>query len=164
MRERVRADLPDATYDVVLTVAAILAVAHEVSSRVSAAAPPAVLPAYVDVRQQVAALVRPGFVCRTGRERLTDLRRYLRAVQVRLDALAHGAARDRSRLAEVQVVQAEVDRWLAQLPPERHDEPDVQAVRWMVEELRVSLFAQQLGTPRPVSAKRIYKAMDALDG
>ena len=41
--------------------------------------------------------------------------------------------------------------------------PDVQAVRWMIEELRVSLFAQQLGTPAPVSEKRIYRAMDAAD-
>ena len=134
------------------------------AGRVSGAAPPPVLPSYVDVREQLARLVGPGFVTATGTARLPDLRRYLRAVLVRLDALPHGAARDQARLAEVQMVQAEVDGWLAQLPPDRRDDPAVLAVPWMVEELRVSLFAQQLGTPHPVSAKRIYKAMDALDG
>ena len=164
LREAVRADLPEATYDVVVGVAAVLALAHDVSTRVSGAASPVVLPAYVDVREQVARLVRPGFVTDVGRARLPDLRRYLRAVQVRLDALPHGAARDRARLAEVHVVQAEVDDWLRALPPARRDDPAVRAVPWMVEELRVSLFAQQVGTPHPVSAKRIYKAMDAVDG
>jgi ATP-dependent helicase HrpA len=66
-------------------------------------------------------------------------------------------------MAEVAAVQAEVDAWLAAMPPPRRDDPSVRQVVWMVEELRVSLFAQQLGTPHPVSAKRIYKAMDALD-
>jgi ATP-dependent helicase HrpA len=47
--------------------------------------------------------------------------------------------------------------------PTRRQDPAVQDVCWMVEDLRVSLFAQQLGTPYPVSAKRIYRAMDALD-
>jgi ATP-dependent helicase HrpA len=164
LRDAVRAGLPDTAYDTVVTAAAVLAVAHDVSARVSGSALPAVLPAYADVREQVARLVTPGFVARTGRARLSDLRRYLRAVQVRLDALPHGAARDQARLAEVQVVQDEVDAWLQQLPPARRDEPAVRAVPWMVEELRVSLFAQQVGTPQPVSAKRIYKAMDALDG
>ena len=49
-----------------------------------------------------------------------------------------------------------------QLPPARRADSDVQAVRWMIEELRVSLFAQQLGTPYPVSAKRIRKAITAV--
>jgi ATP-dependent helicase HrpA len=48
------------------------------------------------------------------------------------------------------------------LPAARRDDPDVQAIGWMVEELRVSLFAQTLGTPGPVSEKRIYTALDRL--
>jgi ATP-dependent helicase HrpA len=51
---------------------------------------------------------------------------------------------------------------VADLPPGRRDDPDVQAVRWMIEELRVSLFAQTLGTNGPVSEKRIYTALDRL--
>jgi ATP-dependent helicase HrpA len=163
LREAVRADLPETTYDVVVTVAGILALAHEIDGRVRGSTSPALLPSLVDVRDQVARLVRPGFVTDTGRARLRDLHRYLRAVQLRLDALPNGAPRDQTRMAEVAAVQAEVDAWLAAMPPPRRDDPSVRQVVWMVEELRVSLFAQQLGTPHPVSAKRIYKAMDALD-
>jgi ATP-dependent helicase HrpA len=56
----------------------------------------------------------------------------------------------------------EVDTWLAGLPPDRRADPAVREVPWLVEELRVSLFAQQLGTPAPISAKRIYKTLDTL--
>jgi ATP-dependent helicase HrpA len=63
----------------------------------------------------------------------------------------------------VQAVEQEHAAWLAGLRPHRRSAPDVQAVRWMLEELRVSLFAQQLGTPAPISEKRIYRAMDAAD-
>jgi ATP-dependent helicase HrpA len=52
---------------------------------------------------------------------------------------------------------------LAALPPARRTDADVVELRWMLEELRVSLFAQQLGTPAPISEKRIYRAMDAAD-
>ena len=162
LREAVRAGLPETTYDVVVTVAGILATAHEITGRVSGTASSAVLPSLVDIREQLSRLVHPGFVTATGRDRLPHLRRYLRAVQVRLDALAQAPGRDRDRLAEVTAVQGELDAWLRSLPPSRRDDPEVTAVRWMLEELRVSLFAQQLGTPHPVSAKRIYKAMDAL--
>jgi ATP-dependent helicase HrpA len=51
---------------------------------------------------------------------------------------------------------------VADLPPARRSDPDVQAVRWMIEELRVSLFAQLLGTSGPVSEKRIHTALDRL--
>ena len=60
-------------------------------------------------------------------------------------------------------VQTEYDVLVAALPLARRDGPDVQDLRWMIEELRVSLFAQTLGTPRSVSEKRIYKAMDAVE-
>jgi ATP-dependent helicase HrpA len=64
----------------------------------------------------------------------------------------------------VQVVADEVSKWVSSLPPGRRESPAVAdaiaEVRWMVEELRVSLFAQQLGTRQAVSAKRIYRAMD----
>jgi ATP-dependent helicase HrpA len=66
-------------------------------------------------------------------------------------------------MARVQTVEQEHAAWLSGLRPERRSAPDVQVVRWMLEELRVSLFAQQLGTPAPISEKRIYRAMDAAD-
>ena len=73
-------------------------------------------------------------------------------------------ARDAERLAVVERVRAEYADLLASLPPTRRAADDVRDLRWMVEELRVSLFAQTLGTAYPVSEKRIYKAMDAVEG
>ncbi len=163
LRAAVRAELPETTYDVVVGVARILALTHELSARVSGTAPPAVLPAWLDVRAQLARLVHPGFVTATGVDRLPHLLRYLTAVQRRLDALPGSAVRDREQSARVEHVEQEHAAWLAGLRPEQRDDPDVRAVRWMLEELRVSLFAQQLGTPYPVSEKRIYRAMDAAD-
>jgi ATP-dependent helicase HrpA len=165
LRDIVRADLAETTHDVVVAVAEVLTLAHELTTRASGSTAPAALPTVVDVREHVAALTRRGFVSETGVPRLADLRRYLRADGVRLDSLPSGAARDRSRLDEVQAVTAEVQKWRAGLPAARRADPfdaEVADVRWMVEELRVSLFAQQLGTRHAVSAKRIYRAMDAV--
>ena len=55
-------------------------------------------------------------------------------------------------------------QWLNKLPPARREDEDVQAIRWMIEELRVSFFAQQLGTPYPISDKRILQAMEQISG
>ena len=164
LRELVRADLAEATYDVVSVVAEVLTLGHDLVTRATGSAAPATLPTLVDVREHVERLTAVGFVSRTGVERLGDLRRYLRADAVRLDSLPAGAGRDRQRLAEVQVVTAEVAKWVGSLPVARRGSPTVidavADVEWMVEELRVSLFAQQLGTRHAVSAKRIYRAMD----
>ena len=163
LRMSVRSDLADTTYDVVVTAAGILSRAHDLSARLSGDTGPALLASVLDIREQLARLVRPGFVTLTGRDRLPHVARYLRAAQVRLDALPHGVARDLRLLGEVTVVQREVETWLRAMSPGHREQPAVREVTWMVEELRVSLFAQQLGTPHPVSAKRIYKAMDALE-
>jgi ATP-dependent helicase HrpA len=113
----------------------------------------------VDVRAQLAGLVHPGFVAATGRARLADVHRYLRAIDKRLDTLGSRPERDRTLMAQVRVMSDEHEQWLASLPLQRRDDEDVRAVRWLVEELRVSLFAQTLGTPTPVSEKRIRRAM-----
>jgi ATP-dependent helicase HrpA len=65
-------------------------------------------------------------------------------------------------MARVHAVQAELDAFRAGLPAGRREADEVRQLRWMVEELRVSLFAQSLGTPYPISEQRIYRALDAL--
>ena len=55
-------------------------------------------------------------------------------------------------------------QWFNKLPPARREDDDVKEIRWMIEELRVSYFAQQLGTPYPISDKRILQAMDQITG
>ena len=114
-----------------------------------------------DIREQLDNLVFDGFVSELGAARLHELPRYLEAVLVRLDALPAGAVRDRSAMAVLDRVYAAYDRLLTSLPEARRGQPAVVAISWLIEELRVSLFAQQLGTPMPVSEKRIERAIAA---
>lgn len=66
-------------------------------------------------------------------------------------------------MLRVEQVQQAWQQWRNRLPSVRHQAPEVLAIRWMIEELRVSYFAQQLGTPYPVSDKRILQAMEAAE-
>ncbi|MEO7982325.1 MAG: ATP-dependent RNA helicase HrpA, partial [Sporichthyaceae bacterium] len=117
--DAVRADLPDATYDVVRTVSRVLAAASDVTRRAGGSTAAAALPSLLDVRAHVARLVRPGFVTATGADRLEDVVRYLTADQRRLELLATAPGRDRERLGRVEQVEQEHARWLGGLRPER---------------------------------------------
>ncbi len=114
------------------------------------------------MREQLFALIKPGFVTATGVSRLDDLPRYLRGIGRRLEKLPANPARDRAWMQTVHDVRTEYDELLGSLPPHRREATDVAEIRWMIEELRISLFAQDLRTPRPVSDVRLYRAMDAL--
>ncbi|MGK5550089.1 ATP-dependent RNA helicase HrpA [Actinomadura kijaniata] len=160
--DRVRADLHDATAQIVAHVERVLATAHEVDRRVRGTASLTLVPALTDIRNHLASLVHPGFVTETGWQRLPDLLRYLKALLVRLDKLPENPNRDRLLANQVQVLQNEYEQVLGRLPPARREDEPARQVRWMLEELRVSLFAQQLGTRFPVSDKRVRKAMNQL--
>jgi ATP-dependent helicase HrpA len=148
---------------VVQAVARVLMEAHEVQIRLAGAHPvPALQPALADMQAQFAGLIYAGFIAATGARRLPDLVRYLRAIVRRLDKLAGEQARDADRMGVVRRVADAYEGRLRDLSPEARSEPDVAAVRWLIEELRVSLFAQVLGTPVPVSEKRVLAAIDAL--
>jgi ATP-dependent helicase HrpA len=162
LRARARDELPATTVEIVTAVERAVAVAHEVRSALAAPAPPGLTAAVDDMRAQLFALIRPGFVVASGRDRLPDLPRYLRGIGRRLEKLPTNPVRDRDWMDEVAEVQAEYDDLLGALPAHRRDAPEVQEIRWMIEELRVSLFAQDLKTRYPVSAVRVFRAIDAL--
>jgi ATP-dependent helicase HrpA len=123
---------------------------------------PAFGPATADVRAQLDDLVYPGWVTATGRRRLPDLLRYVRAMVQRLDRLPGDLAADAERMESIARVTA-AWRELADLPPGMRPPPAALAeLRWMLEELRVSYFAQSLGTTRPVSERRVLRAVERL--
>ncbi|MCU7823511.1 ATP-dependent RNA helicase HrpA [Kitasatospora sp. DSM 101779] len=159
--DKVRADLYDLSADATLKTATALIAFHRASTRLKAVSSPVLLNAVNDVRLHLASLVYPGFVTETGWQRLPDLKRYLLAVDRRLEALPDHPQRDAQNLLKVQGVQQAYGELLARVPAGREPSPEIRAIRWMIEELRVSFFAQGLGTPAPVSEKRILKAMDA---
>jgi ATP-dependent helicase HrpA len=111
---------------------------------------------------RVRSLVAPGFVARVGLDRLRDVGRYLEAVRLRLAKLGERPERDRDLMRRAQALEAEFTAARAALPPERRAAPEVVDLAWLLEELRVSLFAQTLGTARPVSEQRVKKAISEL--
>nr|MDT0657263.1 ATP-dependent RNA helicase HrpA [Micromonospora sp. DSM 115978] len=163
LREKVRAGLVDTSAEVVDRVRRALAAAHPVQQKLGRTADLVLLPALTDLRDQLAALVFPGFVLATGYAQLRELPRYLTAMQRRLDRLPGDPARDRQLQARVDQVRKEYADLLAALPPWRRDEEPVRRIRWLIEELRVNVFAQALGTPFPVSEQRIYRVMDEVE-
>ncbi|MCC6246239.1 MAG: ATP-dependent RNA helicase HrpA [Rubrivivax sp.] len=115
-----------------------------------------------DITAQLQRLVGKRFIVDTPWAQLQHLPRYLRAVQLRLDKLRIDPARDAARLAELRPLE---QRWLrrqAELRGAAHAR--LTEYRWLLEELRVSLFAQELRTPQPVSAKRLDKVWGQIEG
>lgn len=161
LHDKVRADLYDLSADTTLRTATALIAFHKASTRLKSVSSPVLLNAVNDIRLHLASLVYPGFVTATGWQRLADLKRYLLAVDRRLEALPEHPQRDAQQLLKVQQVQQAYGELLAAVPAGLRPSPEVLAIRWMIEELRVSFFAQSLGTPSPVSEKRIMKAMEA---
>ncbi|WP_179826787.1 ATP-dependent RNA helicase HrpA [Streptosporangium sandarakinum] len=159
LHDKVRAELFDTTEEVVSRARDILAVWHALSTRLAEARS---TPAVEDVRDQVGDLVYPGFVTDTGHRRLPDLLRYLRAAERRLEKMAEDPFRDEERMYKLHDIEDEYHDLVEKLPPARRADDDVREVRWMIQELRVSYFAQTLGTPYPISDKRIRKAMERL--
>ncbi|MFC8571427.1 ATP-dependent RNA helicase HrpA [Streptomyces sp. NPDC057245] len=160
--DKVRAEIVDTTVRTVGQVQQVLAAWQACERRLKAVRSPALLANLQDVRAQLDALVKPGFVTEAGIRRLPDLMRYLVAADRRLQQMPTGAQRDTSRMEKVHEMRDEYAWLLEQMPPGRPVPQQVLDVRWMIEELRVSYFAHALGTAYPVSDKRIVKAIDAL--
>jgi ATP-dependent helicase HrpA len=156
--DTVRAELHDTTAVIVSRVERILKIAHAIDLRCKSTGSPSLIPALTDIRAQLSRLIHPGFVTATGWRRLPDLVRYLTAIERRLDKLPDDPHRDRDRMLQAQQLQASYQQLIGKVPAGEA----LEQIRWMLEELRVSYFAQALGTPYPVSDKRILKAMDQL--
>jgi ATP-dependent helicase HrpA len=156
LKDHVRAELADTAALIFSHAQRILAASHEAEARLKSINSPSLAPALADVRAQLSRLIYPGFVTATGARRLPDVLRYLRAIDRRLSRLPEDPHRDRERMQQIQQLEARYVRTRDAHP----GAVKVREVRWMLEELRVSFFAQQLGTAYPISEKRILKALD----
>ncbi|SMH46409.1 ATP-dependent helicase HrpA [Rathayibacter oskolensis] len=159
VRDRVSASVMDSMFETVKTVTTILTTARGVEKALKASTSMALLPALTDARQQLSGLVYAGFVSATGVERLRHLPRYLAAITERFGKIGENVGRDRVWLNEVQAAE-ELYRsagGVTPLPP--HAPENLARARWMIEELRVSFFAQGLGTAESVSLQRIRKVL-----
>ncbi|PWC22381.1 ATP-dependent RNA helicase HrpA [Brenneria roseae subsp. roseae] len=160
LHEKVRAELNDTVVDIAKQVEQILTTVFAINKRLKGRIDMTLALALSDIKNQINGLVFRGFVTDNGWHRLPDVLRYLQAIERRLEKLAQDAHRDRAQMLKVEQVQQAWQQWWNKLPAERRDDDEVKAIRWMIEELRVSYFAQQLGTPFPISEKRILQAME----
>ena len=158
LRDTVRRGLEDIVHRTVTDLVVVLAAARELDGAVRAATSLALLNTLQDIREQAAALVHDGFIAETGAARLPHLARYLRAAKHRLAKAASDPNRDAEtawKIHDLEDTYADARKKAAHAAPDAARDTALAEVRWMLEELRVSLFAQQLGTPGPVSEKRI---------
>ena len=118
--------------------------------------------AVADIEAQLKRLLGKNFVVETPFERLQHYPRYLKAIGVRLDKLKANPARDAQLMAEYGPLWTNFERRASQLAKMGTVDPQVEQFRWLLEELRVGLYAQELRTPVPVSTKRLQKQWEGI--
>ncbi len=162
LKDKVGGELNPAVAAIALQVEEVLSRAHEVKKRLKGKIDLSQAMAMADIQAQLNGLIFKGFVTATGGERLNDVNRYLEALARRLDKLPIDPQRDRLQLLKISQVQQAYQALLNKQPKGKPLLPEVAAIRWMIEELRVSLFAQTLGTAYPISEKRILQQINGL--
>ena len=159
LRDFVRENVNEVTVDIAQKVEQILTLTHQLNQRLKGKMDFTMAFALSDMKSQISGLIYQGFVQKSGYARLPDLLRYLQAIDKRMDKLAQDVNRDRAAMLRVEQVQQAYQQLLAKLPKSKPISDEVAEIRYMIEELRVSLFAQQLGTKYQVSEKRILNVI-----
>lgn len=158
--EAVRAELIDTVFTVTAVVERILASTRRIQKQLKSSTSLPLISALNDMKSQLEQLVFPGFVAQTGYSQLSQLPRYLQAIEKRLEKLPGNVQRDGLNMAIVQSLEDDYDDAVSALLPGRRAGTELTRVRWMIEELRVSLFAVELGTAYSVSEKRIRTVLN----
>nr|WP_286235912.1 ATP-dependent RNA helicase HrpA [Thalassotalea sediminis] len=162
VKEHIRVELADAVLSLAIQVERVLSLAHDISKKLKGNVPLNMIQAHGDVKTHLASLVYKGFITNSGYQRISDIERYLKALMRRLEKLAIDVNQDRLKVIEIDKIQ---HLYQEALQKQKHDLAlvnELGEVRWMIEELRVSLFAQNLGTAYPISAKRIKNHINQL--
>ncbi|KRB39013.1 ATP-dependent RNA helicase HrpA [Microbacterium sp. Root180] len=159
VRDALSAVVVDELFQTVSLSARILTASRDVERAVREQNSLTLLGTLNDVKGQLSGLVFPGFVSRTGTARLVHLPRYLRGALERVRALPDNPGRDRQRMTEFERAAIAFADAGGTAPPAPDAPPALVHARWLLEEYRVSLFAQQLGTAEPVSLQRIQKSL-----
>jgi ATP-dependent helicase HrpA len=159
---RLQPHLEPAVLDILHAAADVLRAGAEADRAIDSARRTATPGQLAELRAERDGWLRPGFVTDVGAAHLPDVARYLRALAVRAGRIADSPDRDRQRAAEIAELRAAIDLRLAALRPERRRDEDVAALRRLLAEYRVAVFAQPMRTAVPVSAKRVRSAITAL--
>ena len=160
-RDAVNAILVDQLFATVSLVARILTKSREVERGIKSENSLALLGPLNDIRSQLNGLLHPGFISATGAERLAHLPRYLDGMLDRLKTLSNEPGKDRARMTEFERVSKAFEDAGGTIPLAADAAPALVEARWLLEEYRISVFAQRLGTAQPVSPQRIQKLLSA---
>ncbi len=163
VKERVRADINDEVVRIALDVEKVLTLGHKIHKKLKGKVDLTMITAHGDIKAQLESLVFKGFVTAHGAAKLPDTVRYLQAIEKRLEKLPVDPHRDKLCQLDVEKVQAAYDSLLSKQPKGMPLTQAVANVFWMIQELRVSLYAQTLKTPYPISAKRVLNAIKELE-
>lgn len=158
LRDAIKPKVPGQVLQLVVGLAKALPAYHRVTSQLAEWDGPAI----DDMRSQLEFMLPKGAVARHGWAHLRHLPRYLEAMEIRLADMSRDPDRDEELENEVAGVRDHLEQRLARLPEGRRKSAAVRDIGWMIQELRVSLFAQRLGTARTVSPQRVKKAIDKL--
>lgn len=162
LRDFVRAEIADLVLKTAIKVEQALSLAHDINKKLKGSVPLNVIQSHGDVKDQLSKLVFKGFVTTSGFHRLDSIIRYLKTIIRRLEKLPIDPNQDRLKMLEIQKVQ---DVYEQELSKQRKGMPlskDLAETRWMIEELKVSLYAQNLKTAYPISSKRILNHLKSI--
>ncbi|WP_284648298.1 ATP-dependent RNA helicase HrpA [Photobacterium damselae] len=160
LKDYVRAELGDTVVEIAKQVEEILTTAFNINKRLKGRVDLTMAFALSDIKAQLEGLIFKGFATECGWKRLPDILRYMRAIERRLEKLPIDPNKDRVHILKVESMINEYKELLNKIPKGQPIPENVKEIRWMIEELRVSYFAQQLGTPYPISDKRIRNAIN----
>ncbi|WP_198674471.1 ATP-dependent RNA helicase HrpA [Idiomarina tyrosinivorans] len=158
-KEHVRAELNDQVEAIASSVEQCLVIAQQVKKRLKGNVSLQQVQSHADMKAQLDGLIFPGFVVAHGAERLADIVRYLKALQRRQEKLRVDANKDRLHTLTLNELQQRYQALCEKQPKHLPLSDEVREIRWMIEELRVSFFAQTLGTRYPISEKRVKQAL-----
>nr|WP_206769188.1 ATP-dependent RNA helicase HrpA [Pseudoalteromonas sp. bablab_jr004] len=158
-KEQIRGELGDTVVEIATQVEQVLSIAHGLNKRMKGRVDLTMITAHGDIKSQLQSLVFKGFVSQHGAAKMTDLIRYLKAIERRLEKLPVDPNRDRLCVLELEKVAEQYQKLTNKIPKGMPVPEEISNIFWMQQELRVSLFAQTLGTPYPVSAKRVLNAI-----
>nr|WP_321237789.1 ATP-dependent RNA helicase HrpA [uncultured Tolumonas sp.] len=161
-KEVIRGELNEAVVKIAAQVEQILTAAHGIRKLFKGKMTLELAFAHSDIQAQLERLIHKGFVTATGAARLPDLLRYMKGIERRMEKIPVDANRDRMYMLKVQHVEQVYQQLVGKLGKGQSIPEEVRNVRWMIEELRISYFAQVLGTPYPVSDKRVLQAIEAI--
>lgn len=162
LKEHVRAELGDTVVDIAKQVETILTTAFNINKKLKGKIDFTMAFALSDIKAQIEGLIFKGFATECGWKRLPDILRYMKAIERRMEKLPIDPNKDRLHMLKIESVVKDYKELLNKIPKGLAVPENVKEIRWMIEELRVSFFAQQLGTPYPVSDKRVKKRYRSL--